>query len=252
MSTTDRRYPQGTADLVAVSITLADGTIPAAGIVSVATTAPTAVPASGAFSAATSIGSVYGKLLAGTEPTGTYRLWAKVAAAGETPLYDCGLFYITTPADDINRGVWPIDPTTQVGLVRLATGDTDASNIAAGAGSYAWFSDASITALIGLNSNSPIRTAIYILRLVSMTPALILKKWASADLSVDGAAITQALKVAIDGLEKSIALGEAEANASFFAIVNTGPTQAQNPYWAEPWREQLAGYGIDNTIPYIV
>lgn len=224
MSTVDKRYPVGTIDLIAVTLTLADGTTPAANLVSLASTAPDVEPASGAFTAATVLGSAYGKLLTGSEASGTYRLWAKVNAGVEQPIYDCGLYYITTAAEDSNRGAYPIDPTTPVGLVRLLDGDTDATNTAGGTGSFAWYSDAEITGLLGIHG-TPQRTAIYILRLVSMTPALILKKWTSADLSVDGAAITEALKIAIDGIEASIKAGNALANADNFSMVATGTAE---------------------------
>ena len=148
-----------------------------------------------------------------------------------------------------NQGIAPPDFGSEVGQVRLLTSDTDASNISGGNGDYIWSSDAEITALISL-TGSPPRAALRILRLVAMTPAMQYKKWSSADLSVDGAAITRALRDLINDIEKSLD-GDAESEvAEFFAIVNTGPAMGQPALYPES-PLSYRGVPLDPTLPFV-
>lgn len=143
-----------------------------------------------------------------------------------------------------NAGIAPPDFSTDVGRVRLLTSDTDASNISAGSGEYLWSSDAEITALIDL-TGTPERAAIRILRLVAMTPAMQLKKWSSADLSVDGAAITNALRALIKDIENGMGVADASALSEVAMIVPTGAAVAQPALY--PGAE---GVDFDPTLPY--
>lgn len=121
-----------------------------------------------------------------------------------------------------NQGVAPPNFSTAVGQVRLLLGDTNPTGVLNGQGEYLWYSDAEIEALLPLYQSSPKRTAIYIWRLIAMTPAMQLKKWSSADLSVDGAAITRAIRETIRDIERSLDEEAAEEVSDIFSIVPTG------------------------------
>lgn len=130
-----------------------------------------------------------------------------------------------------NTGAAPADFASPVGQVRLLMGDTDPANVDvdAGTGEYAWFSDAELTGFLALNNADPRRAAIAGLRLVAMTPALKLRKWTSADLQVDGPAITAELNELINALQADILA--ADRAAGFFQVV-TEPKPI--PIWERP------------------
>lgn len=110
-----------------------------------------------------------------------------------------------------NQGVAPPDFTTAVGQVRLLIGDTDpVVDDGAVLGSYVFYSDAEIAALLGIYGPDPRRTAAAMLRTIAMTPALLLKKFQSADVAVDGPAVADSLLAIAAALEESIASGAAE------------------------------------------
>ena len=117
-----------------------------------------------------------------------------------------------------NVGVYPPDFNTLAGQVRVLVGDTDAAPLdppVTGQGEYAWYSDTEIDALGGLMDENPKRVAIWVLSQVIISEALILKKWKTDDLQVDGPAIANAL-------EKTIARLSAEVEgeqAGWFEIV---------------------------------
>lgn len=119
-----------------------------------------------------------------------------------------------------NLGAYPHDPTTPVGVVRLLLGDTDPKQIEGG-GEYAWYSDAELGALIGIYG-SPKATAVATLRMIAVSQAMLLRKWSSSQLSVDGTAIAKTLLDAADALEKSSGAVDAAATAEAFSIVPTG------------------------------
>jgi hypothetical protein len=147
-----------------------------------------------------------------------------------------------------NLGLSPVDFSTPVGKVRLLIQDSEASNVEGGQGTYLWQSDKEIEALLGMKGGSPERVAIFILRQVAMTPAMQYKKWSSADLSVDGPAITAALRALINDLERSISLAEGDEVADFIGIVPTGAAVSQpallpdDPY-------QYRGRDLDPGLP---
>jgi hypothetical protein len=123
---------------------------------------------------------------------------------------------------DANQGVAPPDLTTDVGKVRLLVGDTDPSNVTSGVGTYFWFSDDELQGLVDLNGSVK-AASIYVLRMVAMTPAMQLRKWQSADLMVDGPAITTALRALIKDIEAGVgAAAEAEA-LDIFQVVDPAP-----------------------------
>lgn len=124
-----------------------------------------------------------------------------------------------------NKGAVPVNYNTLAGKVRVLVGDTDPTNVVGPIGEYAWYSDAELEALGDLNRNSPKRTAIWVLSQVAISQAMLLKKWTSEDLQVDGPAIAKGIEATLRRLakeadEEEAALGEGE----FFDVVdlNTG------------------------------
>lgn len=99
-----------------------------------------------------------------------------------------------------NVGQAEVDFESPVGVVRLLIGDVDASeetiDATTGLGEFVFYSDREIQAFLNLRGGSPQRAAATILRTIAVDQSLKLKKWSSADLMVDGPAITQQLLVA--------------------------------------------------------
>ncbi|MDF2915909.1 MAG: hypothetical protein K0S70_126 [Microbacterium sp.] len=147
-----------------------------------------------------------------------------------------------------NQGAVPIDTTSLVGQVRLLTGDTDAKNVTGPVGEYVWMSDSEISGYLSLHGDSPQRAAIFILRMVAMTPAMQYKKWSSADLSVDGPAITTALRALIADIEKSLDADAAGEVADFIGIAPTGAAVSQ-PALLTDHPLQWRGVDTDPTLP---
>lgn len=146
----------------------------------------------------------------------------------------------------VNQGVVPPDFSTAVGKVRLLIQDTNPTETSNGRGTFLWQSDEEIEALLELKG-SPERVAIFILRQVAMTPAMQLKKWSSADLSVDGPAITRALRDLIRDLEDSLDDEDAVGVSEFAMIVPTGASVAQPALL--PKAIEIGGVPLDPTLP---
>lgn len=126
-----------------------------------------------------------------------------------------------------NAGKYPVDLETPVGLVRTFIGDTDPSNIQGvepeQTGTYLWYSDEELTALLGQYRQNPRRTAAFIMGQLAFSQSMKLKKWTSADLQVDGPAITEAILKAADRLTKDADReDEASGLESAMFIVPTG------------------------------
>lgn len=121
-----------------------------------------------------------------------------------------------------NIGVAPVDPTTTVGQVRLLLGDTDATDVVNGRGTYLWYSDAEIAGLVMLYNGSPFRTTVRILRTIANSEAMKLKKWKSADLEIDGAGITMSLLSLADAIEADDRYGMMLEAAETVHVVATG------------------------------
>lgn len=108
---------------------------------------------------------------------------------------------------DENVGVNPPDFTTLAGKVRVLVGDTTPAPLETpeiGLGQYAWYSDAELEALGDLNGGNPKRVAIWVLSQVSISMALLLKKWDSEDLKVDGPAITRGIEATLKRLSAEV------------------------------------------------
>ena len=108
-----------------------------------------------------------------------------------------------------NEGASPVDTTTLAGKVRILVGDTDATDVVAGQGTYAWYSDSELEALGEMFSGSPKRVAIWVLSQVGMSQALLLKKWTSEDLAVDGTAIMRGIEATLKRLSAEVEREEA-------------------------------------------
>lgn len=116
-----------------------------------------------------------------------------------------------------NTGIAPPDYNTLAGQVRVLIGDTDPTPLdppVTGMGEYMWYSDVEIAALGALMDDSPIRTAIWVLSQVAVSEALIIKKWKTDDLQVDGPAAAAAIEKIIARLSAQL-----EAEDGFFDIV---------------------------------
>lgn len=110
-----------------------------------------------------------------------------------------------------NSGHAPADFETEVGQFRLMIGDTDPKDVADSVGTYVFYSDDEITGLIKLAGGSVKAAAIQALRFIAGSQVMLLKAFTSADLSVNGPAIADALRAVAKDLEAGMAadaLGE--------------------------------------------
>lgn len=127
-----------------------------------------------------------------------------------------------------NIGAYPPDMTSLAGKVRVLVGDTDAAPLdppTPGLGVYAWYSDEELEALGEMNGSNPKRVAIWVLSQVAMSQAMLLKKWTSEDLQVDGPAILRSMEATLKRLAAEV---EAEAaldpELDFFGIYGGTPS----------------------------
>ena len=127
-----------------------------------------------------------------------------------------------------NTGVAPVNLTSDVGKVRVLIGDTDPTNVSAGSGTYLFFSDAEITAILGMYENSPKLAAARALETIAGSQALLLKSWSSDDLSVRGDQIAESLRKIAEQLRKEAI---AEDSSEFVALIQT--VDANDP--VETW-----------------
>lgn len=133
----------------------------------------------------------------------------------------------------VNVGANPPDFSTLAGKVRVLVGDTNPSPLdppVTGQGEYAWFSDDEIAALGDMFGSNPKKVAIWVLSQVSVSQALLLKKWTSEDLEVDGPAILTAMEKTIARLAREVAAEDVLTGDSEFFGVYENP----NVQWARP------------------
>lgn len=132
-----------------------------------------------------------------------------------------------------NTGVAPPDFTTLEGKVRVLVGDTDPTDVAAGEGTYAWYSDDELIALGEMFGDNPKRVAIWVLSQVSVNMAMQLKKWTSEDLQVDGPAIAKGIEGTLKRLAAEVALEDVQAGEQeFFGVYE--PDVDETLYYPTP------------------
>lgn len=93
-----------------------------------------------------------------------------------------------------NEGIAPPDFTTSVGKVRVLLGDTDPTNISAGEGTYLFFSDAELEAILDMHDDNVKLTTARCMETIAGSQALLLKAWSSDDLTVNGDRIARELR----------------------------------------------------------
>jgi hypothetical protein len=117
-----------------------------------------------------------------------------------------------------NTGVAPVNLTSDVGKVRVLIGDTDPTGVSGGSGTYLFFSDAEITAILGMYDNNPKLAAARALETIAGSQALLLKSWSSDDLTVRGDAIARELRE----IAKQLRMEATSADSSdFYALIQT-------------------------------
>lgn len=122
---------------------------------------------------------------------------------------------------DENVGAVPPVYDTLAGKVRVLVGDTSPAPLetpADGQGQYAWYSDEELEVLGEMNGGNPKRVAIWVLSQVSISMAMLLKKWTSEDLQVDGPAITRGIENTLKRLSAEVDKEEAAGVEEFFEI----------------------------------
>ena len=129
-----------------------------------------------------------------------------------------------------NTGVAPVELDTNIGKVRVLLGDTDPTNVAEGQGTYLFFSDDELTAILGMYSDSPQLAAARCLETIAGSQALLLKSWSSDDLTVNGDRIAKELRETAKQL-RSEALASEGSEA--FEIIPF-PHAEVTPEYAEP------------------
>ena len=132
-----------------------------------------------------------------------------------------------------NSGVAPVDLGSNVGKVRVLLGDTDPTNVSAGFGEYLFFSDAELTAILGMYSDSPQLAAARCLDTIAGSQALLLKSWSSDDLTVNGDRIAKELRELAKQLRSEAV--QAEASEAFeivpYPAAPTTPELAEPTWW---------------------
>jgi hypothetical protein len=122
---------------------------------------------------------------------------------------------------DENIGAVPPVYDTLAGKVRVLVGDTTAAPLTApvtGQGQYAWYSDEELEVLGEMNGGNPKRVAIWVLSQVSISMAMLLKKWTSEDLQVDGPAITRGIENTLKRLSAEVDKEEAAGAEESFDL----------------------------------
>lgn len=125
----------------------------------------------------------------------------------------------------MNEGASPINTETLAGKVRLLVGDTDPKPLdppVTGQGEYYWYSDTELEALGELHGGSPKRTAIWVLSQVAINQALMLRKWTSEDLQIDGPAIAAGIEKTLARLAKEADAEDLRADEHFDLVYPTG------------------------------
>jgi len=126
-----------------------------------------------------------------------------------------------------NTGVAPPNFSTSVGKVRVLLGDTDPTNVAGGSGTYLFFSDTELTALLEMYDDNVKLTSARCMETIAGSQALLLKAWSSDDLTVNGDRIARELRELAKQL-RSEALSEESSN--YFDIIPFSVTELET-WW---------------------
>lgn len=138
-----------------------------------------------------------------------------------------------------SEGVYPFDPTTQVGQLRSLIGDKDPTpktengSTISGYGIYMWYSDTEIELMLARNSGNLYWVAAEILYAVALSRALLEKAWSSADLTVRGDAIAAEIRLLADRYRDRAGTVGAEAAVDYVKVVPTGGV-AFPSLWGNP------------------
>ena len=127
-----------------------------------------------------------------------------------------------------NSGVAPVDLGSNVGKVRVLLGDTDPTNVSNNVGTYLFFSDAELEAILGMYSDSPQMAAARCLDTIAGSQALLLKSWSSDDLTVNGDRIAKELRELAKQLRSEAMAAE---GSEAFEIVAFGEDDADLSWW---------------------
>jgi len=124
-----------------------------------------------------------------------------------------------------NVGNFPPDYTIPLGQVRALIGDFEAIPLVPpvlGQGEYLWYGDDALQGILNVYLDNPRRAAAQSLRTIASSQALLLKKWSSDDLSVDGTAISEALRKLAAELDKQA--DDIDALVDIFELAEIGTT----------------------------
>jgi hypothetical protein len=126
-----------------------------------------------------------------------------------------------------NTGVAPPNFATSVGKVRVLLGDTDPTDIAGGVGTYMFFSDDELTALLEMYDDNVKLCAARCMETIAGSQALLLKAWSSDDLTVNGDRIARELRE----LSKQLrAEALAEESSEYFNMIPFPVTELET-WW---------------------
>jgi hypothetical protein len=137
--------------------------------------------------------------------------------------------------------LFPPDYSTLAGKVRVLVGDTEAAPLTvpvSGQGQYAWYSDEELEVLGEMNGYNAKRVAIWVLSQVAISQALLLKKWTSEDLQVDGPSIVRSMEATLKRLAAEVEREETRAgDDEFFGIYGGTPElpRVLYPYGDTGW-----------------
>ncbi len=135
-----------------------------------------------------------------------------------------------------NPGVYPVDPTTQVGQVRLTLGDVTAVDLVpavTGMADFSWFSDAEIAQFILAASSNTLRAVGIAVMQLATGAGLKGYTVKSQDLSMDASKRGQTLEVIANSyFAQALAVDEADARDAFSIVAFPGlppdPNQVQD------------------------
>lgn len=137
-----------------------------------------------------------------------------------------------------NEGIYPFvvdTPATALQQFRILTNDDSPVQIGAGTtGTYLFLSDASALGLLALYNDNPRLAAARQLETIAVSQALLLKVFTQDDLSVNGAALANALRQLAAQMRDEVVNGDSEDG---FDIVSTGDNNDYDAWPPEgsPW-----------------